>query len=378
MESPPGQNEPDLDASSIRARLPPALSATSDLVLVAKFKARMEEIELQRDEESAAMSNRLHALVRDYKRRDQLFVDRYTECLEQLSRLPSVPNTHPCAKPCRGVVDREIFGDAGVIVRFYPDPSPLFSHGDTTDEETDPLKPSHTATTNNHRTPSEAPSFSPLSSIRYSPAPTPKRVPSPSVARPRKRPKRSPSPDELALDSSSSPSVGSAAQKTNGSLSRTPQQVSSRKPLPTDGRRKQTTQPTSTPAMTANTITITTAPPPPPPPPRESSSPLSSASSSSSAPPTPGPGPRTKPTPIPVPVPVINPSSASASALASSSITNRKPASTAKKAKAANRGGPPAPLPCLECRRRKVRCSRARPRCERCERTGWACAYPDA
>ncbi|KAH6839515.1 hypothetical protein B0I37DRAFT_386618 [Chaetomium sp. MPI-CAGE-AT-0009] len=357
MEPPPGWNTSCLEASSIRARLPPTLPETSHLVFEAK--ARMEEIEFQRDEESAAMSNRLHALVAEYKRRDQSFVDRYTKCLEQLSCLTGLVNTHPWATPCRGVVDREIFYKAGVTIKFYPDTGPFAAHGDSTDEEADTPRLSPTATTNKPRNSPEAPSFSPLSNIHCSPKPTPKPVSQPPEARPRKRPKRSPSPDELALDSSSSPSVGSTGQKVNGPLSRTPQQAPSRKPLPTHGRRKQTTQPPSTPVITTTTIATSTTQPRPP---STSSSPLSSPSSSF-IPPTPPPG--TKGTIISAPLSNSNPSS------------NSKTTPAAKKKKTANRRGPPAALPCLECRRRKVRCSRGSPQCERCERMGRACSYPD-
>jgi hypothetical protein len=129
MEPPPGHNTPVSDTSSIHARLSPVLPTTSDLALEAELKVRLEEIAQQRDDESAAMSDRLHALVKLYKERDQSFVDRYKECLEQVSRLPRDATIHSLVKPCREVVDQEIFYEAGVFIRFYPDTSLHLLHG---------------------------------------------------------------------------------------------------------------------------------------------------------------------------------------------------------------------------------------------------------
>ncbi|KAH6627457.1 hypothetical protein F5144DRAFT_575900 [Chaetomium tenue] len=419
--SPPGRDAPVSDASY--APLPPPPPATSDLVLEAVLKARLEEIEQQRDDESAAMSDRLHALVKLYKRRDQSLVDRYTEYLEQASRLPPAASVRPWLKPCRGVVDHEIFYEAGVIVKFCPDPSRHLLRGDDTDEETEAPQLSEKTATKNPRSSPRAPSFSPLSSLGCSPEPTPKPTPKPasrpSEPQPRKRTKRPPSPDELALDSTPSSSVGSTSQRADGSLSRTSHIQPSRKPLPTykplstHKRRKQTSHRVSATIMTTP-ITATTAQTSPPP---ASSSPLSSPSPPSTTGSTP---PQAKPTPIPIPIPatlnsnadpdptsaseVANSDSDSSSSSASATASNPnltpttktnppppKPNTTKTKTKPQNtinqrRGGssgsslpPPLPAPspsCLECRRRKVRCSRDRPRCELCSRFGRDCAYP--
>ncbi|KAK4235728.1 hypothetical protein C8A03DRAFT_36423, partial [Achaetomium macrosporum] len=208
MDPQPDRDPPFSDAST---HVLPGHPAGFELALEAECKARLEEIEWQRDEESAAMRNRLYSLVMEYKRRDQSFVDRYTECLEQLTRrLPAVANTRPWAKPCRGVAEWETFYRGGIAIRFYPSTgnSLLVPHGDNAEGETvTPRKfPSNITTTNAEYPPCEfSPSSSPLSSVPCSPEPVSRLAPDTREARPRKQLKRPLSPDELAFGSSSSP-----------------------------------------------------------------------------------------------------------------------------------------------------------------------------
>jgi hypothetical protein len=127
---------------------------TPESALEAELKARLEEIEWQRDEESTAMCYRLHFLVMEYKRRDQSYVDRYTECLDQvLHHFPGLANTRPWAKPCRAAVERQFFSTEGLAIKFYPStdnrPPPSSPHGDnvTEQEAVTNVKPPSTTTT---------------------------------------------------------------------------------------------------------------------------------------------------------------------------------------------------------------------------------------
>jgi hypothetical protein len=94
----------------------------TESILEAEIKARIEQIEFWRDEESAAMSERLHSLVMEYKRRDQALVDRHTGCLEDLFRRLPTARTLPWAARCREAVERETFVQGGVAIEFYRSP----------------------------------------------------------------------------------------------------------------------------------------------------------------------------------------------------------------------------------------------------------------
>ncbi|KAK3309808.1 uncharacterized protein B0T15DRAFT_15310 [Chaetomium strumarium] len=305
MDPQPDRDPPFSDSST---HVLPAHPAGFELALEAECKARLEEIEWQRDEESAAMRNRLYSLVMEYKRRDQSFVDRYTECLEQLTRrLPVVANTSPWAKPCRGVAEWETFYRGGIAIRFYPSTgsSLLVPHGDNAGGETvTPRKfPSNIATTSAKYPPYEfSPSSSPLSSVPCSPEPVSRLAPDTREARPRKQLKRPLSPDELAFGSSSSP-PGAAGQKTTSC--HIPQQEPGCELLSTHDQ-KQSTQSTKT-NQRASTPT------------------------------------QQPPSVFSAPLPCLK--------------VDRR-------------------VPCLECRRRRVKCSRGRPRCRECKRQGNLCRYP--
>lgn len=150
-------------------RSPQRAPTTPESALEAELKARLDEIEWQRDEESAAMCYRLHFLVMEHKRRDQSYVDRYTECLDQvLHHLPGLANTRPWAKPCRAAVEREFFSKDGLAIKFYPStdicPPPPPRHGDDVTER-------ETATNSKH--PSTATSTSTTATTTAAPQPSP-------------------------------------------------------------------------------------------------------------------------------------------------------------------------------------------------------------
>lgn len=232
----------------------PASSVTSESPLETEIKARIDEIERQRDEESAAMSNRLYSLIMEYKRRDQALVDRHTKHLDRLSRrLPAVAKTRLWAMPCRGVVEREFFFQGGLAIKFYP--STLTSlpppQAGTVERETVTTWKLASTTTAVATKPTAYPQHSEFSSLLLS-SPLSK-VGSPSdpipgqlLAAPHtpeaqllKRPKRPPSPDELTLIPSA---ISPPTADQNKEISEIPEQGPRRKRTRTDGR-KQPKQP---------------------------------------------------------------------------------------------------------------------------------------
>jgi hypothetical protein len=67
------------------------------------------------------MRDRLHAMVVEYKRADQGFVNEHAAYLNELSaRYPDEVTSLKWAKPCLGVPDRELFARGGIAIKYPP------------------------------------------------------------------------------------------------------------------------------------------------------------------------------------------------------------------------------------------------------------------
>ncbi|KAK0746875.1 hypothetical protein B0T18DRAFT_161867 [Schizothecium vesticola] len=102
--------------------------ATTSSAYIATIKAKLDDVEHRRGRACVAMRDRLHALIVEYKRADQGFVDEHAAYLNQLSaRCPDEVTSLDWVKPCLGVPDRELFARGGIAIKYHPlsDPSGL-------------------------------------------------------------------------------------------------------------------------------------------------------------------------------------------------------------------------------------------------------------
>ena len=209
------------------------------------------------------MSYRLYFDIMEYRRRDQVLVDRHAECLKQLAlRLPAVAKSRSWATPCRGVANVESYHHEEITIQVYPS-SPVdlpIPHDAKVARAkvASPTLPS-TATTTTNAEDSRLRSLSSSNGSRPFEG-TPKPAPGASNMRPHKHATRSPSPDELAPTSSASSSI---AVGQNAKGSRIPPQQPRRKPQPVQRRKRplsQAPQPSPTPTQQPSPTTLAPRP----------------------------------------------------------------------------------------------------------------------
>ncbi len=248
MDSAPAKSTPLASESTHPV---PAPLVPSETAFEAELRARIEEIEWQRDEESAALSDRLYFHVMEFRRRDQVLVDRQAECLKQLAlRLPAVAKSRAWATPCKGVADTESFRHEDITIQVYPSPPVGLPIPDDARvaraNDTTPTIPSTTTTTTTTTNAEKSRLGSLLSSdVLHSSEANPKSAPFKSAPgasdmQSRKHTTRSPSPDELAPTSTASPVI---AAKKSSKGSRMPPQKSRRKPVSAQSRKRPLSQP---------------------------------------------------------------------------------------------------------------------------------------